>query len=182
MKKGLTLVVVMLLSGCAVLAGPAQDVLGDLADSARIERIVSGWTTVGTGVVIGVGGYLLGNELKLGSYALIAGGVVALPGVVTLMVPSEAELACRRSCDSETESSLALERLAGNAKLERILSGVVNIAAGVASLLFPYSYVTQYDYIYSAVMSFGLAAVDLFFPSKEERAYESYKLLLPSAE
>ncbi|MBE0636177.1 hypothetical protein IH601_09285, partial [Candidatus Bipolaricaulota bacterium] len=58
---------------------------------------------------------------------------------------------------------------------------IVNIAAGTASLLFPYSYVTQYDYVYSAIMSFGMAAIDLFFPSQEERAYESYKLLAAPA-
>ena len=177
MKTMLSVGLLVLCVGLSVWAGPAQDILGSLAESSRSERVVSGITTIGIGVGIGVGGYFLLSDLGLGSYAAIAGGLVALPGLITLVFPSEAELACSRACDSETDSALALERMAATARLSRYVSGVVNVAAGVASLLFPYSYVTQYDYVYSAVLSFGTAAIDFLLPSKMERAYEQYLAL-----
>lgn len=177
MKKGLVLVLVVVLASSSVLAGPAQDILGTLADSARSERVVSGLATVGIGAAIGIGGYLLLNDVELGTYAAIAGGLVALPGLIALVIPSPAEIACSRSCDSEIDSALALEGMAASGRLTRYISGVVNVAAGTASLLFPYSYVTPYDYVYSAIISYGMAAIDFLFPSKEERAYNSYRLL-----
>ena len=176
-KRGIVLLLVLVLASSCVLAGPAQEILSDLSESARAERVVSGWTSIGIGTVIGVGGFLLLDDAGLGTYAAVAGGLVALPGVITLVIPSEAEIACSKSCDSEIDSAMALEQMAANAKLERYISGVINIAAGAASLLFPYSYVTQYDYVYSAVMSFGMGALDFLLPSKEERAYRSYELL-----
>jgi hypothetical protein len=180
-KKGFVCVLVMMLASSCVLAGPAQDILGNLAEAARTERMVSGWTSIGIGTAIGVGGFLLLDDMGLGTYAAITGGLVALPGLITLVIPSEAELACSKSCDSEIDSAMALEQMAANAKLERYISGVVNIAAGIASLLFPYSYITQHDYVYSAVMSFGMGAIDFLLPSKEERAYRSYELLAAPA-
>ena len=180
-KRSFVFVLVMAMASSCVLAGPAQDILGNLAESARTERMVSGWTVIGTGTVIGVGGFLLLDDVGLGTYAAIAGGLVALPGLITLVIPSAAEIACSKSCSSEIDSAMALEQMAANAKLERYLSGIINIAAGAASLLFPYSYVTQYDYVYSAIMSFGMGAIDLLLPSKEERAYKSYELLAAPA-
>ncbi len=174
MKTWLVVGLLVLCLGLSAWAGPAQDILGSLAESARSERVVSGITSIGIGIGIGVGGYFLLRDLGLGSYAAIAGGLVAFPGLITLAFPSEAEVACSRACDSETDSALALERLAAAAQLSRYISGVVNVAAGVASLLFPYSYVTQYDYVYSAVLNFGMAAIDFLLPSKMERAYEQY--------
>lgn len=176
-KKGFILVLVMVLSSSCVLAGPAQDILGNLADSARSERLVSGLTTIGIGAAVGIGGYILLDDMGLGTYAAIAGGLVAVPGLITLVIPSAAEIACLRSCDSEIDSALALEEMAAGARLTRYISGIINIAAGTASLLFPYSYVTPYDYVYSAIMSYGMAAIDFLFLSKEERTYESYRLL-----
>jgi len=123
-------------------------------------------------VAIGVGGYLLLDDLDLGTYAALTGGLIALPGLVTLILPPEAEISCSRSCDSEVDSAMALEKMAVNARLTRVLSGIVNIAAGTASLLFPYSCVTQYDYVCSAIMSYGMAAIDFLFPSQEERTYK----------
>ena len=175
--RGMVLVLVMVLTGSGVLAGPAQDILGNLADSAGSERVVSGLTTIGIGAAVGIGGYFLLDDVGLGTYAAIAGGLVALPGLITLVVPSSVEIACLRSCDSEVNSALALEGMASSARLTRYVSGIVNVAAGTASLLFPYSYVTPYDYVYSAIVSYGMAAIDFLFPSKEERAYQSYRLL-----
>lgn len=178
-RKGFILALaLMVLASSCVLAGPAQDILGNLADSAQSERVVSGITAIGIGAAVGIGGYFLLNDVGLGAYAAIAGGLVALPGLITLVVPSPAEIACSQACDSEIDSALALERIAASAKLERYISGIVNIAAGTASLLFPYSYVTPNDYVYSAIMSYGMAVIDCLFPSKEERAYESYQLLV----
>ena len=176
-KKGFVLVLVMALACSCVLAGPAQDILGSLADSARSERVISGLTTIGIGAAVGIGGYLLLDDMGFGTYAAIAGGLVALPGLTMLVIPSASEVACSRSCDSEVESALALEEMVAGARLTRYISGIVNIAAGTASLLFPYSYVTPYDYVYSAIVSYGMAAIDFLFPSKEERAYESYRRL-----
>ena len=180
MKRALVTVLVMVLASSCVFAGPAQEILGNLAESARTERMVLGWTAIGMGTVIGVGGYLLLNDVGLGTYVAIAGGLVALPGLITLVIPSSAEIACSKSCDSEIDSAIALEQMAASAKLERYVSGAINIAAGAASLVFPYSYVTQYDYVYSAIVSFGRGALDFLLPSKEERAYKSYELLASS--
>jgi len=176
-KKGLALILVLVMAGSSVLAGPAQDILGSLADSARSERVVSGLTTIGIGAAIGIGGYLMLDDIELGTYAAIAGGLVALPGLITLVIPSPAEIACSKSCGSEMNSALALEDMAASARLTRYISGIVNIVAGTVSLLFPYSYITANDSVYSAIMSYGMAAIDFLFLSKEERAYESYELL-----
>jgi hypothetical protein len=124
MKTGFILVLIVVLASSYVYAGPAQDILGNLADSARSERVVSGLTTVGIGAVIGVGGYLLVNDMGLGTYAAITGGLIALPGLITLVLPSEAESACSRSCDSEVYSALALEKIASSSRLTRYISGV----------------------------------------------------------
>jgi len=175
-KTAIVLMMALIVGGSCVFAGPAQDILRGLAEEARSERVVSGLTTVAIGVAIGIGGSLLLADVGWGTYAAIAGGLIALPGIVTLVLPSDAELACARSCDSEADAALALENMAATARLARYVSGVVNIAAGTASLLFPYSYVTRYDYVYSAVMSYGMAVIDFLFPSKEERAYNQYKL------
>jgi len=180
-KRGFVFILVTVLASSCVLAGPAQDILGNLAESARTERIVSGWTSIGIGTAIGVVGFLLLDDVELGTYAAIAGGLVALPGLITLVIPSETEIACSKSCDSEIDSAMALEQMASNAKLERYISGIINIAAGTASLLFPYNYVTQYDYVYSAIVSFGMGAIDFLLPSKVERAYRSYELLAAPA-
>ncbi len=179
-RRSIVFVLVLAMGSSCVCAGPAQDILGDLAQSARAERMVSGWTSIGLGTAIGAGGFLLLDDAALKNYAAIAGGLVALPGVITLAIPSESELACSRACDSELDAAMALEQMAANAKLERYLSGIVNIAAGVASLVFPYSYITPYDYVYSAVMSLGMATVDFLLPSKEERAYRRYERLAAS--
>jgi len=176
-KTAIVLMMALIVGGSCVFAGPAQDILGELAETARSERLVSGLTTVGIGVAIGIGGTILLADVGWGPYAAIAGGLVALPGIVTLVLPSEAELACARSCDSEINAALALEDMAATARLARYVSGIVNIAAGTASLLFPYSYVTRYDYVYSAIMSYGTAIIDFLFPSKEERAYQQYLVL-----
>jgi predicted lysophospholipase L1 biosynthesis ABC-type transport system permease subunit len=175
-----TLVVLLIVgvvgSGCA-LAGPAQDVLKDLAQSERNERLITGYTFIGIGVAVGIVSAAVLMDSEIGIYGILAGGLITVPGIVALAVPSNAEIECNKACDSETESALALERLADRGKLNRIMSGVVNIAAGVASLVIPYSYITPYDYLYSAVSSFGAAVVDLLFPSKEERAYARYLTL-----
>jgi len=177
-KRGFVLAMALIVLGSScILAGPGQDILANLADSGRSERVVSGLTMIGTGAAVGISGYLLLDDMGLGTYAAIAGGLVALPGLITLVIPSPAEIACTRSCDSEVDSALALEQMASNARLTRYVSGIVNVAAGTASLLFPYSYVTPYDYVYSAIVSYGMAAIDFLFSSKEERAYESYRLL-----
>jgi len=164
----------LIVGSSCLFAGPAQDILGSLAESARTERVVSGLTTIGVGVAVGVGGYFLLADVGWGPYAAIAGGLIALPGILTLVLPSEAEIACARSCDSEIDAALALENMAATARLTRFVSGIVNVAAGTAALLFPYSYITPYDYVYSAIVSYGTAVLDFLFPSKEERAYQQY--------
>jgi len=168
----------VLIAGSAVLAGPAQDVLGDLARSERSARLASGYVSLGLGVAIGVGSavVLAGTGTEL--YGILAGGLVALPGVFSLMVPTAAEREFAEAGESEIAAALALERLAEMGRRERIISGVANVAAGVASLLYPFGYFTPYDYVYSAVSSFGSAAVDLLLPSKEERAFATYERLV----
>jgi hypothetical protein len=88
-----------------------------------------------------------------------------------LVVPSDVEREYAESKDSETACALALERLADNGLRSRVLSGIVNASAGVASLLFPFNFITPYDSVYSAVSSLGMAAYDFLFPSKAELAY-----------
>ena len=168
---------VVVVASSAALAGPAQEVLGDLARSERSSRLATGYTTLGLGVAIGVGSAVLlagtGTEL----YGVLAGALIAIPGAVSLVVPTAAEREFADAGDSEIEAALALERLAETGRRERIISGVANVAAGIASLLYPFSYLTPYDYVYSAVSSFGLAAIDLLLPSKEERAFATYERL-----
>ncbi|MBU0596161.1 hypothetical protein KJ567_05715 [Candidatus Bipolaricaulota bacterium] len=171
------LMVGLVVGSACVLAGPAQEVLGDLAETERSARVVTGITSIGLGVAIGVGSYvfLAGSGMEI--YGAIAGGLVALPGVVMLLLPSEAERACYDACDSEVESAFALERLAAQGRLNRYISGAANLAAGVVSLLYPYNYFTSYDYVITAVSSFGMAVIDFLLPSKEEIAYAKYEAL-----
>jgi len=177
-KRGLVgvLGILVVWSACAA-AGPAQDVLGDLADSERSARVISGITSVGIGVGIGVGSYVFLAGTGMEIYGAIAGGLIAIPGLVTLFVPTEAERACRDACDSEIESAHALERLAAQGRLGRYISGIANAAAGVISLLYPFNYFTSYDYLISAASSFGMALIDFLLPSKEEIAYDKYEAL-----
>jgi hypothetical protein len=172
------LLVALVVGNSCLLAGPAQDILGSLAESARSERILSGLTNIGIGAAFGIGGYLLLSDVGWGPYAAIAGGLVALPGVLTLVIPSQAEIACARSCDSEVDAALELGNMAATARLARYVSGIVNITAGTVSLLFPYSYITPHDYVYSAIVSYGTAVMDFLFLSKEERAYREYLVLI----
>lgn len=181
-KRGFVVMLAMLVVGSAcTVAGPAQDVLGDLAETERSARVISGFTSIGLGVAIGVGSYvfLAGSGMEI--YGAIVGGLIALPGVVTLILPTEAERACQDACDSETESVFALERLAAQGRLNRYISGAVSLAAGVASLLYPLNYFTSYDYLISAVSSFGMAVIDFLLPSKEEIAYAKYEALAAQA-
>ncbi len=169
-------VLVVALSACAH-AGPAQIVLADLADSAPSERIATGTAMVGVGVAIGVASGLFLMDTELGIYGLIAGGVIAAPGVVLLLSPSSSEQEFARSGTSEAESTSALERLADEGRRGRILSGVANLAAGVASFVYPINLITPYDWLYSAIASLGMAIYDFLVPSTEEAAYDRYVAL-----
>jgi len=171
----MSLLIVGVLASSWVAAGPAQEILEDLARSERNERRIAGYTYLGIGAAVGLVSTAVLIDSGIGIYGVVVGGLIALPGVVALVVPSAAELECRQGCDSEDDSALALERLADRGRLERFVSGIVNIAAGVASLLHPFGYFTRYDYVYTAMSSFGMAAVDFLFPSKEERAYARYR-------
>jgi hypothetical protein len=172
-----TLAMVLLSSG-VLCAGPALDILGDLAAMSRSERMISGYTTVGIGVAVAALSAAFLMDSGFGIYGIIAGGVIVVPGVITLMVPSAAERALASTEGSETAAALALEQMAAEARFERYLSGAFNAAAGVVSLFFPYQYFTPYDYLYSAISSFGLAAYDFLFLSQEERAYRQYERIL----
>jgi hypothetical protein len=169
--------VVLVAVGLCVHAGPAQDVLADLADSAHSERIASGVVTLGVGVAIGVASAVFLRGSELGIYGLIAGGAMAVPGALLLVIPSSAEQEYLRSGDSEAASALALERLADEGRRNRLLSGVSNAAAGVASLFYPINVITPHDSLYSAMASFGMAVYDFLVPSKEEAAYDRYASL-----
>ncbi len=164
--------------GICVQAGPARDVLTDLAQAARGERIVSGVVTVSAGVVIGVASAAFLMDTDLGVYGLLAGGAVAIPGVLLLAVPSSVELEAARAGDSEAAAALALERLAEEGKRSRVISGIANAASGAAALFYPIRVLTPYDNVYSALASFGMAAYDFLVPSKEEAAYDRYLALV----
>jgi len=169
--------VVVVVASSAAVAGPAQDVLGDLACSERSARLAGGYTYIGLGVAIGVVSVVVLVDSGIGIYGVLAGALIAVPGVVALLVPSAAEREFAETGDSEIEAALALERLAETGRRERTVSGIANVAVGVASLLYPFEYFTTYDYIYSAVSSFSMAAVDFLFLSKEERAFSRYQRL-----
>jgi hypothetical protein len=171
------LLAVVVIASSAALAGPAQDVLGDLARSERSARLAGGYTSIGIGVAIGVGSVVLLAGSGLEIYGVLTGALIAIPGAITLVVPSAAEREFAEAGDSEIQAALALERLAETGRRERIVSGIANVAAGVASLLYPFEYFTPYDYVYAAVSSFGMAAVDFLFPSTEERAFAQYQRL-----
>jgi len=161
----------------SLAAGPAQEILAGMADEAKAERVVGGYVMIGSGVAVGVASavFLTGTGYEL--YGYLAGGLIAAPGVIALVTLSPVEQAYEDSGDSEVLSALALEELATNARRNRYLSGFLNLAAGVASLVYPLNVVSAYDYLYSALASFGMAAVDFLFPSKEELAYSQYQAL-----
>lgn len=169
---------VVVIASSTALAGPAQDVLGDLAHSERSARLATGYTSIGLGVAIGVGSVVVLSGSGIEIYGVLAGALIAILGVVALVVPTAAEREFADAGDSEIEAALALEQLAEAGRRERIVSGIANVAAGVASLLYPFGYLTPYDHVYSAVTSFGTAAVDFLFPSKEERAFARYERLV----
>ncbi|UCF10725.1 MAG: hypothetical protein JSW65_03350 [Candidatus Bipolaricaulota bacterium] len=179
MKRMVAIGLVITVLGSGVLvAGPALDILGELAAAARSERLIAGYTTIGVGAAVAVASAVFLADSEIAIYGIVAGGVIAVPGLITLAVPSAAERAFASTAGSETAAALALERMAAEARFERILSGVLHAAAGAASLFFPYQYFTPYDYLYSAISSFGLAAYEFLFPSQDERAYKQYRLLV----
>jgi hypothetical protein len=102
--------------------------------------------------------------------------------VFILVIPSRAERQLIAAEGSETAAALALEEMAVEARFERYLAGATHTAAGILSLLFPYQYLSAYDYLYSAVSSFGAAAYDFLFLSREERAYRQYQDLVAPAD
>jgi len=177
--KGMALLVALMVSAISLslVAGPAQEILAGLADEAKAERIVGAYVSIGTGLAVGVASavFLTGTGYEL--YGYLAGGLIAAPGVLALVTLSPTEQAYAQAGDSETLSALALEGLAGDARRERYLSGILNVAAGVASLVYPLNFVTAYDYLYSSLASFGMAVMDFLFPSKEELAYSRYQKL-----
>jgi hypothetical protein len=177
-KRLLVAGMLVILAGLVAHAGPAQDVLSDLARSAHDERIATGIATLGVGVAIGVasGLFLMGTDL--GIYGLIAGGVIAAPGVALLLLPSSSEREFGQFGDSEADSALALARLADEGRRNRFLSGVGNVATGIATLVYPINVVTPYDSLYSTVASLGMAVYDFLIPSREEAAYDRYRVLV----
>ncbi len=158
-------------------AGPAQDMLGDMAEAARDERILTGSLTLGVGVALGVasGMFLMGSEFGL--YGLVAGSATAVSGAALLLFPSQAESEFARSGDSEAASALALKRLADDGRRGRFLSGITNVATGIVAIVYPVNLFTSADWIYSAVASFGAAIYDFLVPSREEATYERYVAL-----
>ena len=152
--------VVVVIASSAALAGPAQDVLADLARSERSGRLATAYTYIGLGAPIGVVSAVVLVDSGIGIYGVFTGALIAVPGVAALLVPSAAEREFAQVGDSEIEAALALERLAETGRRERIISGIANVVAGVACLLYPFKCFTPYDYIYSVVSSFGMAAVD----------------------
>jgi uncharacterized membrane protein YtjA (UPF0391 family) len=172
--SAVALLVVAVVAGSVALAGPAQDILGSLAEEARAQRVMGGYVMIGTGLAVGVGSaiFLAGSGYEV--YGYLAGGLIALPGVIALVSPSNVEREFARAGDSEALSALALEELAADGRRNRYISGIANAAAGIASLVYPINIITAYDYLYSALTSFGLAALDFLLPSKEERAYAQY--------
>ncbi len=174
LRRWSVMVGILLLSSALVCAGPAQEILGEMAETSRGQRMASGAISIGLGAVVGMGGAILLADQGLGSYAMMAGGLIALPGILALVIPSQAEQACARACHSEAAAADALEEMAWTARIARYVSGSINAVAGTLSLLFPYRYLTSYDYVYSAIASYGQAASDLLIPSREERAYQRY--------
>jgi hypothetical protein len=174
MKRWGSVIGIVLLAGALVTAGPAQEILGELAEASRSQRMTSGVASIAIGAAVAVGGSILLAEQGMSSYALLAGGLIALPGVLSVAIPSDAERMCARACHSEVAAADALEEMALRARISRYVSGATRVVAGTLSLLFPYRRVTQFDYLYSAVASFGSAASDFLILSREERAYRRY--------
>lgn len=173
-KASAIAVIVAILFGVVVVAGPAQVVLQDLAESEKGSRLLLGYGFIGLGVVGGLVTTIALADYGLGGYGLAVGGLLALPGVFYLAVPSQTEREFNRAGDSETKSALALQRLADQGYQSRLISGIGYAAAGLASLLYPYTYLTQYDYLYTAIFNLGMAAYSILVPSKEEKALKRY--------
>jgi hypothetical protein len=147
-------------------------VLADLASSAHSERISTAATMVGAGVAIGIARGLFFMDTEVGICDLIAA-----PGVVLLLSPSSAEQEFVWSGTSEAESALALERWDDEGRRSRILSGVANLDAGVASFVYPMNLITSCDSLYSVIAILGMAIYDFLIPSTEEAAYTRYVAL-----
>lgn len=177
-RVAILLVVAVLSLGVVVAAGPAQIVLLDLAQTEKDARMWTGYGLIGAGILCGLvaGGALA--QYGLGSYGLVIGGLIALPGVFYLAIPSQAERELALAGDSEDRAAVALQRLAADGFRSRLISGIVSGAAGVASLLYPYGYLTQYDYVYSFALNLGMAAYDFLVPSKEEEALHRYQSMM----
>jgi len=174
--KAIILAVVGILTVSVVIAaGPAQLVLRDLAETEKDTRMWTGYGFLGAGILCGLVAAGALAQYGLGQYGLIIGGLVALPGVLYLAIPSQAERELALNGDSEDRAAVALQRLAADGFRSRLLSGIGSAAVGVASLLYPYGFVTQYDYVYSFAFNLGMAAYDFLVPSREEAALQRYQ-------
>ncbi len=176
-RESLVLVAVLISVGIVVAGGPAQTVLQDLAETERNARMWNGYLWIGAGVLTGVGVAALLAQEGLGIYGLAIGALVALPGIIILAVPSKAEREYTTAGGSEARAAVALQRLANEGYTTRLLTGVIDLAVGVASLVSPYSFVSQYDYVYATVLYGGLAAYNFLVPSAEEQALQRYREL-----
>ncbi len=165
-----------------VSAGPAQTVLQDLAETEKSERTLSGYIMIGTGIVVGLAlsavfAYAAGPDSGAALLGLGIGVAFAIPGIISLAVPSKAEREYTVAGGSEARSLVALQRLASEGRNSRFISGIVDGAVALASLLSPYYFPSSYDYLYATAFYGGMAGYSFLVPSREEQALERYREL-----
>lgn len=83
-KASIIAVIVAILFSAVVVAGPAQVVLQDLAESEKEARLLLGYGFIGLGVVGGLVTTVALADYGLGEYGLAVGGLLALPGFFSL--------------------------------------------------------------------------------------------------
>jgi hypothetical protein len=181
-RVAVMLVVLLAATSLIVSAGPAQTVLQDLAETERSERTLSGYLMIGAGIVVGLAlGAVLASVAGPDSGAALLGvgigAAFALPGIISLAVPSKAEREYSVAGSSEARSLVALQRLASEGRNGRLISGIVDGAIAVASLLSPYYFPTSYDYLYATAFYGGMAGYNFLVPSREEQALQRYSEL-----
>ncbi len=156
-------------------------ILEDLAAQDKETRVRSGYLQIGAGIVVGVvTGFLL--QPVIPDYALpaaiVVGAAVSVPGIIALNRPSASERAFERVLthpepEREQRSVLALRQLSDDAHERRIIRAIGYGASGLAGFAAAPLFATERTY-YWGFYNLGMAAYTLFFPSREERAYNTY--------
>jgi hypothetical protein len=177
--------------------------LASIEEDARVGRTIGGGVCIGVGVLVGAGGVLitetmpgLSSDDRLLYDAVFAGtgALTVVTGVLVLTLPSEYEILPGKFKKLPEENpeeirkkinmgEVYLEKLAKDAERDRLISGGIMVAMGVAELAF-YFFTKPEDtgkdtlahnvFLYQGIINCGSGLITISIKSSPETEYDFY--------